>query len=85
MSDFYNIKKFYYIKIKRINSDKFSLIVLPIDSDGESLLDIKFDVELYSQNNFTYQLYFELKNSYYHKNKFNFFLLNLNLLGIIGK
>ena len=23
LSDFYNIKKFYYIKIKRINSDKF--------------------------------------------------------------
>ena len=73
ISYFYNIKQFHYIKIEEISLDKFDLIVLPEDSDGESLLDIKFDVELYSQNNFTYQLYFELKNSYYHKNKFNFF------------
>ena len=68
-----NIKQFHYIKIEEIDPNNFNLIVLPEDSDGESLLDIKFDVELYSQNNFTYQLYFELKNSYYHKNKFNFF------------
>ena len=56
-----NIKQFHYIKIEEIDPNNFNLIVLPEDSDGESLLDIKFDVELYSQNNFTYQLYFELK------------------------
>ena len=73
ISNFYNIRQFHYIKIEEINSKEFYLIVLPEDNDGDSFLDIKFDVELYSQNNFTYQLYFELKNSYYYKNKFNFF------------
>ena len=64
LSDFYNIKKFYYIKIKRINSDKFSLIVLPIDNDGESLLDIRFNVCI------TDNLML-IKNRVYYNDKFN--------------
>ena len=46
LSDFYNIKKFYYIKIKRINPNKFFLIILPEDNEGNSFLNVKFYVYL---------------------------------------
>ena len=71
LSDFYNIKKFYYIKIKRINSDKFSLIVLPIDNDGESLLDIRFNV-VYDDCS-RYNLYFNYLNYYIYNGIYHCF------------
>ena len=51
ISNFYNIKQFYYIKIEKINSDNFDLIILPIDNDGDSLLEIRFRVYKNSYNN----------------------------------
>ena len=46
LSDFYDIKKFHYIKIGEINPGKFDLIVLPEDNDGESFLEVRFCVYL---------------------------------------
>ena len=42
ISNFYNIKQFYYIKINFINPREFSLIVLPEDYEGNSLLEVGF-------------------------------------------
>ena len=42
ISYFYNIKQFYYIKINFINPREFSLIVLPEDYEGNSLLEVGF-------------------------------------------
>ena len=44
ISIFYNIKQFHYIKIEEISLDKFDLIVLPEDYDGDSLLEVRFSV-----------------------------------------
>ena len=46
ISNFYNIKQFYYIKIEKISLDSFDLIVLPEDNDGDSFLNVKFYVYL---------------------------------------
>ena len=46
ISYFYNIKQFHYIKIEEISLDKFDLIVLPEDYDGDSLLEIKLVIFL---------------------------------------
>ena len=51
ISNFYNIKQFYYIKINFINPREFSLIVLPEDYEGNSLLEIRFRVYKSSYNN----------------------------------
>ena len=51
ISNFYNIKQFYYIKIEKISLDSFDLIVLPEDNDGDSLLEIRFRVYKSSYNN----------------------------------
>ena len=54
LSYFYNIKKFHYIKIEKINSDKFRLIVLPEDNDGDSLLEVMFRIYKNSLKFFIY-------------------------------
>ena len=41
ISYFYNIKQLYFIKTEEINSKEFYLIVLPIDKNKNSLLEIK--------------------------------------------
>ena len=51
ISNFYNIKQFYYIKTEEISLDNFDLIVLPEDNDGDSLLEIRFRVYKNSYNN----------------------------------
>ena len=46
ISNFYNIKQFYYIKTEEISLDNFDLIVLPEDNDGDSLLKVRFLVKI---------------------------------------
>ena len=62
ISNFYNIKQFYYIKIEKINSDNFNLIILPIDNDGEWLLEVKFKVN----NSFPSKINLSLIFGYYY-------------------
>ena len=46
ISDLDNIKQLYFIKIEEIDSNKFILIALPIDKDGEWLLEMKFLIKI---------------------------------------
>ena len=46
ISNFYNIKQFYYIKTEEISLDNFDLIVLPEDNEGDSLLKVRFLVKI---------------------------------------
>ena len=62
ISNFYNIKQFHYIKIEKINSDNFNLIILPIDNDGEWLLEVKFKVN----NSFPSKINLSLIFGYYY-------------------
>ena len=62
ISYFYNIKQFHYIKIEKINSDNFNLIILPIDNDGEWLLEVKFKVN----NSFPSKINLSLIFGYYY-------------------
>ena len=64
ISYFYNIKQFHYIKIEEISLDKFDLIVLPEDYDGDSLLEVRFSVCI------TDNLML-IKNRVYYNAKFN--------------
>ena len=63
ISIFYNIKQFHYIKIEEISLDKFDLIVLPEDYDGESLLEIKLviflNIKFIDSINLENNLYFD--------------------------
>ena len=78
LSYFYNIKKFHYIKIEKINSDKFRLIVLPEDNDGNSLLEIRFNV-VYNDS-LRFNLYFNYLNYYTYKGIYHCFT-KFNLTG----
>ena len=78
LSYFYNIKKFHYIKIEKINSDKFRLIVLPEDNDGDSLLEIRFNV-VYNDS-LRFNLYFNYLNYYTYKGIYHCFT-KFNLTG----
>ena len=60
ISYFYNIKQFHYIKTEEISLDKFDLIVLPEDYEGNSLLEIRFRV---------------YKNSYYNEIILNYIII----------
>ena len=71
LSYFYNIKKFHYIKIEKINSDKFRLIVLPEDNDGNSLLEIRFNV-VYNDS-LRFNLYFNYLNYYIYNGIYHCF------------
>ena len=76
ISNFYNIKQFYYIKIEEINSKEFYLIVLPIDNEGNSFLEVRFSVYKNSYNNEIILSSIVLKcyiynNIYYCFTKFN--------------
>ena len=64
ISNFYNIKQFHYIKIEKINSKEFYLIVLPIDNEGNSFLEVRFSVCI------TDNLML-IKNRVYYNAKFN--------------
>ena len=59
ISIFYNIKQFHYIKIEEISLDKFDLIVLPEDYDGDSLLEIKLVIFLNIKFIDSINLYFD--------------------------
>ena len=63
ISIFYNIKQFHYIKIEEISLDKFDLIVLPEDYDGDSLLEIKLviflNIKFIDSINLENNLYFD--------------------------
>ena len=78
LSDFYNIKKFYYIKIEEIDSDNFNLISLPIDNEGNSFLEVRFWVYLNIKSIYNINInpennsYFDLISyKYYCFTKFN--------------
>ena len=78
LSDFYNIKKFYYIKIEEIDSDNFNLIALPIDNEGNSFLEVRFWVYLNIKSIYNINInpennsYFDLISyKYYCFTKFN--------------
>ena len=84
ISYFYNIKQFHYIKTEEISLDKFDLIVLPEDYEGNSLLEIK----IYIYYNKKLNIFFICsENIYYnHSLKKNIIvLLNLILQEIFGK
>ena len=78
ISNFYNIKQFYYIKIEKISLDSFDLIVLPEDNDGNSLLEIRFNV-VYNDS-LRFNLYFNYLNYYTYKGIYRCFT-KFNLTG----
>ena len=85
ISNFYNIKQFHYIKIEEISLDKFDLIVLPEDSDGESLLKVRFEIKINVYNDYVISIYFYFIylydydcNNFYRYNCFTKFNLTGN-------
>ena len=85
ISYFYNIKQFHYIKIEEISLDKFDLIVLPEDSDGESLLKVRFEIKINVYNDYVISIYFYFIylydydcNNFYRYNCFTKFNLTGN-------
>ena len=81
ISNFYNIKQFYYIKIEKINPNKFFLIILPEDNDGDSLLEIRFRVYKSSYNNEIILNYVIIKC--YNNNNIHYCFTKFNLIGEI--
>ena len=75
ISIFYNIKQFHYIKIEEISLDKFDLIVLPEDSDGESLLKVRFEIKINVYNDYRIDiyLYFNYLNYYIYNGIYHCF------------
>ena len=82
ISNFYNIKQFYYIKIEKISLDSFDLIVLPEDNDGDSLLEIRFRVYKSSYNNEIILNYVIIK-CYINNNNIHYCFTKFNLTGEI--
>ena len=85
ISYFYNIKQFHYIKTEEISLDKFDLIVLPEDSDGESLLKVRFEIKINVYNDYVISIYFYFIclydydcNNFYRYNCFTKFNLTGN-------
>ena len=75
ISYFYNIKQLYFIKTEEIDSNKFNLIALPIDSNGESLLEVMFEIKIdvYSDYRIDIYLYFNYLNYYIYNGIYHCF------------